>query len=232
MTASGELRDHLASDAPHQLVIELDAAVGLVDVVQSTGIPHVEVGRIVLNGEETDWSSRGVDGDHIEVWPRCPLPTPESDPRFIFDVHLSKLARHLRLLGLDTEDPPHIDDAAIAESAAASGRILLSRDRLLLMRRVIERGRWIRATDPIEQAAEVLRAFNLAASVRPFTRCLECNGELQPADATKVDVPDRVRQRHTEFTQCPRCHRPYWKGTHHNNLKTTTAKILSAATHE
>ena len=228
LVPNGELSDHVRNRNGGSIAVEFELAAGLRDVVQSTGIPHLEVERAEVNRQPAEWDTLVDHEDRIELWPRYPLRASERDPRFILDVHLGKLGRHLRLLGFDAQDPPDIDDAAIAAAAASDGRILLTRDRRLLMRSVITRGRWIRAVEPIEQAAEVLNAFRLADSANPFTRCLECNGELHPIDAAAVDVPDQVRRRHTEFTQCTTCHRPYWRGTHVEQLEATVTEILGA----
>ena len=225
IVAHGELLDHLDTGAS-PVVAEFELPAGLRDVVQSTGIPHVEVGRAIVDGSRADWSLRIGDEAGIELWPRYPLQGPCADPHFLLDVHLGKLARHLRLLGIDPAHEPDAADEALAQRAPVERRTLLSRDRGLLMRRSVTDGRWIRATDPLDQAVEVMDAFALRGVVAAFTQCLECNGPLEPADPTSVDVPATIRRDHDRFTRCRECERVYWAGTHHQRLAATVQRIL------
>ena len=57
----------------------------------------------------------------------------------------------------------------------------LRRDRYLLMRTAVERGYWVRSTEPKQQLREVVKQLGLAGSMRPFTRCLDCNTLLEEA---------------------------------------------------
>ncbi len=225
LTIGGELVDHVAAETGPRIEIAFELPAGVRDLVQAQGIPHVEVAGLTVNGEAAAWAQRIDDGDRIELAPRYPLATTDPDPRFLLDGHLGKLARLLRLLGLDAEYDPAADDAALAQRSPG-GRILLTRDRGLLMRRSVVRGRWIRTTVPTEQAVEVVSAFRLAAAVAPLTRCLECNGRLVPAQPEPGDLPAGVRDRYRDFHRCSDCDRVYWPGTHHAALRRQADEIL------
>ena len=118
-----------------------------------------------------------------------------------------KLARYLRLLGFDTLYRTDFDDAAIIAARWAEARSILTRDRGLLKHGAVTHGHWVRATDPRRQIGEIIRAFDLGQSVRPFTRCLRCNGVLQPVDKDAIAdrLPPLVRAHFAEFVQCPEC---------------------------
>src|SRR6185295_3698510 len=129
-------------------------------------------------------------GERVAVYPMfealdiTPLlrlrPRPLRDPRFVADVHLGKLARHLRMAGFDVLLDNAWDDDEIVRIAAVQARTILTRDKGMLRRREVERGYFVRSTESEEQLAEVLRALQLEALVRPFTRCRECNALLEP----------------------------------------------------
>jgi uncharacterized protein with PIN domain len=189
----------------------------------------VEVERAEVNHKPAGWGSRLDDGDVVEVWPRYPRQAPEPDARFVLDVHLGKLARLLRLVGFDADYDQGADDPSLAATAAQHNRILLTRDRGLLMRSMISRGRFIRSIEPEQQTSETLRAFDLAGRVQPFSRCMECGGRLVRTEPKAREVPPRVHERHTEFRRCPRCRRLYWAGTHHGGLEDKIGRILEAA---
>ena len=227
MIVHGELADHLAPKrVSGRFDVDIELPTGLRDLVQSCGIPHVEVGHRHLEGVDSPWGARVDGGAMVELWPAYPADDPEPDPRFLLDVHLGKLARILRLLGFDASYANRADDDQLAAAAAAERRILLSRDRGLLMRGVVARGRWIRETDPEAQAAEVIRSFALGESTVPFTRCMDCNGVLERADPSTVEVPPAVADRHAEYRRCPDCRRVYWPGSHHPGLERTIERIL------
>src|SRR5260370_34029518 len=61
-------------------------------------------------------------------------------PRFLADCNVGRLARWLRALGYDASYHAHIEDAALVREAAAEDRVLLTRDRDLTKRRVIQTG--------------------------------------------------------------------------------------------
>jgi len=134
------------------------------------------------------------------------------DPRFVVDVHLGKLARHLRMAGLDTLYDNAWDDDAIVNVSRAQKRTILTRDKGMLRRKEVERGYFVRATDSEAQLREVIRALQLESLVAPFTRCRECNVPLVEAPRAEVAdaLPEKVRGFYDRFKRCPGCGRVYW----------------------
>jgi uncharacterized protein len=201
------------------------------DAIEAIGVPHAEVDLVLVDGVSVDFARRLRGGERIAVYPMferldiTPVtrlrPRPLRQTRFVLDVHLGKLARYLRLLGFDTLYRMDFNDAEIIATSLAEARIILTRDRGLLKHRVVTHGYWVRATDPHEQAAEITRVFDLGNSARPFTRCLRCNGDLQPAakDDVADRLPPRVRAQFDEFARCPACGRLYWRGSHYARLR-------------
>jgi hypothetical protein len=82
------------------------------DAIEAIGVPHVEVNMILVNSAPVSFSYPLKDKDEVQVypagkayqWPKeMALIQPPADPvRFVADVHLGTLARHLRMLGFDT----------------------------------------------------------------------------------------------------------------------------------
>jgi len=160
-----------------------------------------------------------------------PLPCPDPAPlRFVLDVHAGRLARWLRMLGFDAIWRNHFDDADLARISASEDRILITRDRGLLMRNEVRRGYWLRNTEPARQLAEVAERYELLPRAEPFTRCLQCNALLQPVDRSAIDAPAGVLARHEEFRRCPACCRVFWKGSHHDRMCALIEALRSAAT--
>lgn len=132
--------------------------------------------------------SRRHSGERVAVYPVferldiAPLvrlrPRPLRVTRFVVDVHLGTLARYLRLLGFDTLWRNDLDDESIIESALSGPRIILTRDKGILKNGRVTHGYWLRATEPLQQLEEVVRALQLGPDFEPYTRCLECNGLL------------------------------------------------------
>ncbi len=207
--------------------VTFELPVGLRDLIQSVGIPHVEVGEVTVDGKRAGWEHRVDDGAVIEVRSRYPLAAPPEDPRFVADVHLARLARHLRLFGFDTAWDEALDDPALVECSLAEGRFLLTRDLGLLMRGRLRDASYIRSIHPRDQLVEVLRRFALRDGIRPFTRCLSCNGVIQPADGALVGrrVPESVRNRHNRFTSCAECGRVFWAGSHYRRMAHLVAEV-------
>lgn len=235
-----ELNDFLpAADRKKDIDFEFRGRRSVKDLIESFGVPHVEVDLILVNGESVGFSRIVADGDRISVYPVFesldvgPVtrlrPEALRDPRFVLDVHLRKLARHLRLMGFDVDYRPDRDDDALADIAERDGRILLSRDRQLMMRRKVSRGLYVRNTDPDLQVDEVLERLDLRKLCRPFTRCIECNGLIGPVDPGPAGImdliPPGVRSWCAEYYRCRGCGRIYWKGSHYEKLMKRVDKI-------
>ena len=183
-------------------------------LIESLGVPHTEVGQVTVNGQARGLDSVPHNGDRIEVRaaaPGCPL-----EARFLLDSHLGRLAAYLRMSGFDCLYNNDYHDDEIAGILAEDARILLTRDRRLLMRKVVQYGYCLRSLEPPQQLTEVVRRFDLADKIRPFHRCLRCNHPLQPV--SKETVLDRLEPltkiHFDEFHLCPACDQVYWKGSH------------------
>jgi hypothetical protein len=198
-------------------------------MIEALGVPHTEVGVILVNGEPADFARLLHDGDRVAVYPRFmafaePLalqPQPPDPPRFVADAHLGGLAHLLRMMGFDTLYDNHYCDETIAAIVEADGRIVLTRDRELLKRRTVTLGCYVHALRSEAQLREIVERYDLVRSARPFTRCLYCNTPLRPVDKASVldRLPPRVRTHYQRFSQCDGCQRVYWEGTHWRNMR-------------
>ncbi len=205
------------------------------DLIESENVPHTEVDLILVNSNSIDFSYQVKDGDRISVYPVFeslditnatklrPLPLRLLSPGgaiFILDVNLGKLARYLRIGGFDTLYSNSYEDKEIAEISARENRIVLTRDRDLLKRSIIQRGHWIRSQNAVLQYQAVLERFDLKNSVSIYSRCPQCNGKLRQVD--KKDILDRLAPKTSKyydvFKICGSCGKIYWKGNHYYNF--------------
>ena len=196
------------------------------DAIEAIGVPHTEVDLILVDGESVGFERVLCGGERVAVYPVferldiAPLqhlrPRPLRDPRFVLDVHLGKLARHLRLAGFDCLYRNDYRDSELVTAALAEQRIILTRDKGLLKQRLVTHGYFVRETESEEQLREVVRALQLQSDVRSFTRCRECNAELREVPKAEVlaRLPQKVRAAYERFQLCPGCGRIYWKGDH------------------
>lgn len=182
-----------------------------------------------------DFSFQPLDGDYISVYPvfeslnienvTTLRPLPLRTPAFALDVHLGKLARYLRLLGFKAEYRKNWDDAELVSYGADHSLIVLTRDRGLLKRKVLDRGMFVFSTDPEEQLREICRRLDLYSLVRPYTRCLSCGEKLKVLeygsvefDSVKDKIPPGVIAWCQDYLLCTGCGKIYWKGSHISKL--------------
>lgn len=203
--------------------------------IEAFGVPHTEIGRVLVDGVEAALERAVGPDDAIEVFP-APQRDPEAEsraaaPTFLADAHLGGLARRLRLLGFDTILADDAPDHLLAALVDGNGRVLLSRDRELLKHRKVTQGRYVRAQRTDAQLQEVVRQFALWPRVRPFTRCLECNAPLRPARREEVAarLPPDVVATHESFTLCTGCGRVYWQGSHWRRLRAVVEALMAEA---
>lgn len=210
-------------------------------LIETRGIPHTEVEIALVNGTSVDLEHTVDEGDLVSIYPMfetfdvSPLlrlrPRPMRNPRFFVDAQLGRLARYLRLLGFDTLYENGIVDSDLVRRAGSERRIILSRDRDLLMRKAVTHGCHIRQDDPMLQLAHVVRRCDLAKASRPFTRCMECNDPIKPVSKLEVAslLEPETAASFDQFWRCPGCERIYWKGSHYERLQRLVSTVLAQA---
>lgn len=233
----GDLTDFL-SDETYVKSVAFDDPPSVKDRIEACGVPHTEVDLIVVDGQPVDFSYRLGDGDRIGVYPVFRSletgfslrPAPPVG-RFVVDVNLGKLARYLRLIGFDSVSDGALDDGDLAHIAAKDDRILLTKDRNLLKRRIVVHGYLVRAVNPADQLVEVVRRFRRAELMQPFARCMECNGDIVPVAKSEVDhlLEPLTREHYDDFRHCRNCGRIYWRGSHVARLHSLVDKVRSEA---
>jgi hypothetical protein len=127
---------------------------------------------------------------------------------------LGRLAKRLRLLGVDVLYDRSLDDNEVIRLSLEQDRVVLTRDTGLAARPLAANHLFITSDRVQEQVTQVLAAFSPDAL--PLTRCSECNDPLVPLAKHKARdlVPPYVYDTHDEFFQCQSCERIYWKGSH------------------
>jgi hypothetical protein len=237
-----ELNDHLPEEWRYKTVQRSFFVPGNVkDMIESCGVPHTEVELVVANGKSVDFSYLVRDGDRIAVYPmfesidiRPELlvrPAVLRNLKFVIDVHLGRLAAYLRMLGFDALYQNSLADCELARISSEQRRVLLTRDRGLLKHTIVTHGYWLRETDSRRQLAEVVARFDLARSIRPFSRCMTCNSPLQEVskDQVRDRLPRRTAELHDRFHQCPQCCRVYWAGSHHRRMQHWIRELTGSA---
>jgi uncharacterized protein with PIN domain len=196
---------------------------------------------IAINGESVDFTHGVRDGDRVAVYPVFEAvditgalrvrPHPLRDPKFVLDVHLGRLAAFLRMLGFDASYANSTSDPELVRISVEEHRILLTRDRGLLMHSAVTHGYWLRNTDSRRQTAEIVHRFDLTGCLRPFTRCMACNTPLAAVERGEVihQLPPRVAEQYEAFQRCPGCGRVYWKGTHYQRMSGWIAELAAAS---
>src|SRR5260221_10955351 len=204
-------------DAVEDLLVRV--AVRRVTIARSVG-PGVAAGRLAAKSLHEVFAGRPASDSKIA----------SVKPRFLADCNVGRLARWLRALGYDASYHPRIGDAELVREAAAESRVLLTRDRDLTKRRVIQTGVvraiLIRDDEVTAQLRQVFKELGLELK-EALTRCIECNAELQSRVASTVAerVPPYVRQTQSRYSECPGCGRIYWAGTHWQRMREVLAGL-------
>lgn len=210
-----------------EIISEINRKASVKDIIETYGVPHTEVALILVNEIAVDFSYIVQDGDTICVYPLSECsekkqllklrPEPPLTSKFVVDANLGRLARYLRLLGFDCLYHNNYSDDMVATISNEDNRIVLTRDRSLLQRKIITYGYFVRATIPKIQVKEILKRFNLFQLIAPFIRCTRCNGTLEKIDKLKIEhrLKPLTRQYYNDFLICTKCRQIYWQGGHY-----------------
>jgi uncharacterized protein with PIN domain len=233
-----ELNDFLAPELRKRAFrMPIDRGRSVKDAIESVGVLHTEVDLVLVDGASVAFEHVLRGGERVAVYPAferldiAPVvhlrPSPLRETRFVLDTHLGKLARHLRLAGFDSLWENDYGDEEIVALSVTQKRVILTRDKGILKRRAVQRGHLVRETESERQFCEVVRAFQLERSLRPFSRCRVCNAALRevPKESVRSRVPETVWRELDDFTECPQCARIFWRGTHYERLR----RVLESA---
>jgi uncharacterized protein len=234
-----ELNDFLAKhNRGKQFQYQIKYRQTVKDAIESLGVPHTEVDLILVNGESVDFDFVLSAEDIISVYPVfetldiSEVTKLRFDPlrvtRFILDVHLGKLCRYLRMLGFDSYYRNDLGDAEIVSRSVAENRIILTRDKGILKTRQVTHGYWLRSQNPAIQLREVVNRFSLKNTIKPFCRCIQCNGLLVKVEKEKIEnmLEEKTRACYNTFFQCADCGKIYWRGTHFAHMNRFLTDLL------
>jgi uncharacterized protein len=223
---SEELNIFLPSDKRNKTFpYYFDGTPSVKHLIEALGVAHTEIGAISVNSRPVDLSYLVHEQDHIQVTSATALTDnynhPDLEPHFILDNHLGKLAVYLRMLGFDSLYRNNYQDQELAQVSSQEKRILLTRDRRLLMRSIVLQGYCLRSLNPIDQMVEVCQRYNLTEKIKPFQRCLCCNSPLDPISKGEIlpRLQPLTRKYYDEFHICPVCDKIYWKGSHYEHMQ-------------
>jgi len=243
LSFSGDTKELLRSAQERDpLVYPLTRRASIKDIIEGLGVPHSEVGRILLDGLDQSFEKIPFDGEYYHIQPLSPhepptVPTflrPEPLPActFLVDVNVGRLAGLLRMAGIDAEAvAAGTAGDELLQRAVDGQRILLTRNRDLLKHRILVFGRLVRSQDPDAQLAEIIRLFRLQDELRPFTRCIACNGLLAEVDKAAIidSLLPLTRKYFDRFKECPGCGNIYWHGSHHEKMTEKLRRILQSS---
>lgn len=149
--------------------------------------------------------------------------------KLLLTRELGRLAKWLRILGLDAEYFSADNTSSLIIQALRDSRIIITRNHRLPQAKGIKiiliKHEKIKA-----QVAEALDLLNLQPQrERMFSRCIICNEELAgiSKEEAKDKVPEYVFKTQEDFITCPECKRIYWQGTHWGNVEKTLKEIFN-----
>ncbi|KAJ8771585.1 hypothetical protein K2173_026762 [Erythroxylum novogranatense] len=153
-------------------------------------------------------------------------------PKFLCDVMVEGLAKHLRCVGIDAAIPfsKKPDSRELIDQACKEDRVLLTRDAKLLRHQYLVKDQIYRVKSLLknEQLVEVINTFQLKISEdQLMSRCTKCNGKFIQKPLTTVEaieaakgfqkIPNCLFNKNLEFWQCTDCSQLYWEGTQYHN---------------
>lgn len=144
-----------------------------------------------------------------------------TEHKFLCDTTVGKLAKLLRMTGLDTETCPSHIPSDVLEMALEQNRTILTRNSAIAEMKLARDVFLLRAYEPYDQLRMVLEHFDIDIDKsRILSRCMVDNAELH--DIPKKDVKEKVwpyvYKTQSEFKICPECGRIYWPATHVNAM--------------
>jgi hypothetical protein len=163
---------------------------------------------------------------------------PRKEYSFLVDRMLGRLISWLRIFGYDTKSALELEstpkeDTLLIEIAINEGRILVSRDHVLIKRAKKAGAEAVLVlSDDVRAQLEVLLELYSLETDPNMTRCTACNSTLRKAienDIDKIrlieDVPENLLNDIKAFWLCDNCGKAYWQGSHWKNIMKTAEEV-------
>ena len=152
-----------------------------------------------------------------------------SNIKFLCDQMLGNLSSWLRFFGFDTiYIKNYIEDDDLLEIAQKDNRIILTRDKELIIRSNKRKIKniYVDNLDLDEQLITVLKDVKIDKKMI-LSRCSICNSLLDKIDKNKVQnkVPNKIFNNIDEFQICRNCDKVYWAGSHYDKIIKKIFKI-------
>ncbi|KAL2921763.1 Exonuclease mut-7-like protein, partial [Bienertia sinuspersici] len=166
--------------------------------------------------------SKGADG--VDDWQGPPpwetLDAGDGYPKFLCDVMVEGLAKHLRCVGIDAAIPysKKPESRELIEQAHKEKRVILTRDAKLLRHEYLLNNQIYRVRSLLKN--EQLLELKISED-QLMSRCTKCNGRFiqkplsteEAIEAAKgfQKIPNCLFNKNIEFWQCMDCNQLYWE---------------------
>jgi len=149
--------------------------------------------------------------------------------KFVVDGMLGSLARKLRIYGFDVLYNAEISDESILAIAKDEDRIILTSDKGLHNKAVLNELKSVLLSEDEDEdrIVTVFKNFRLKPELNPEnSRCPVCNGDIEEVDKNRLkNIPESVVKRHDHFYSCIKCGKIYWTGSHWSRLKRFSERV-------
>lgn len=138
---------------------------------------------------------------------------------------LGKLAKYLRLLGLDAVYLRDLSDLKRMNETTEPWIFVTRRTKPIgWVRSVVVRSELTR-----RQVTELKHLINPEIDQsKVLNRCIECNVPLEDVERSSVEhkIPEFVFHHYKRFKECPSCSRVYWEGSHAQHMSELLKELL------
>jgi uncharacterized protein with PIN domain len=219
-----ELNDFLPK---HRKKIDFEAEFNgkksIKDIIEECGVPATEVDLVLINGISVDFNYIFQDGDRVSVYPvfeslniqnvtqlrRFPL----RRIQFITDIHLKDIVKPMRMLGFDIDFNGSYTTQDIIGKSIQEKRIILTKRKELLKSKSITHGMLIRSGSTVEQIKCVIDYLDINDRIKPFSRCLRCNDQLEHRQTKQImdRISPGTKSIFEKYLLCKSCGKQDWR---------------------
>ncbi|MGQ9468644.1 MAG: DUF5615 family PIN-like protein [Nitrososphaerales archaeon] len=149
--------------------------------------------------------------------------------KFVANGMLGSLARKLRIYGFDVLYKAEILDESILSIAKDEGRIILTSDKDLHNKAILNELKSILLSEDEDEdrIVTVFKSLKLKPELNPEnSRCPLCNGDIEEVDKNNLkNIQESILKRHERFYSCVKCGKIYWIGSHWLRLRRFSERV-------